>query len=70
MNYFAFKQFQTTSFFQLDFSQSDIAVPEGQINVTATLNTVPVNQSLITSSCINRTCTIRLGISFAMNTNV
>lgn len=70
MNYFSFRPFQTSSFFQLDFTQTDIIVNDGQLNVTASLNRTAVNSSSITANCTNKICLIKLRIAFAINTNV
>ena len=70
MSYYNFRPFQTSSFFQIDFSQSDIAVTDGPLNVTATLNSTAVNQPLIQANCTSKVCIIRLGTSFAENTNI
>lgn len=70
MSYYTLRAFQTSSYFQLDFTQSDITVPDGVLNSTATINGTTINQSLIQSNCTNRVCIIRLGTSFALNTNV
>ena len=70
MSYYNFRPFQTSSFFQIDFTQSDISVTDGILNVTTTLNSTSVTQSLIQANCTNRICIIRIGASFAENTNV
>jgi hypothetical protein len=70
MSYFAFKSFQTTSYFQLDFSQCDIAVSDGPLNITANLGGTPISSSSMNASCTNKICIIKLGTSFATNTNV
>lgn len=70
VSYFAFRQFQTSSFFQLDFSQADIIITNGQLNVTASLNGTSVNQNSITANCTNKVCTVRLNTAFPVNTNL
>jgi hypothetical protein len=71
INYFALKQLQTTCYFQIDFSQSDVLVPTGTLNVTATYNGTAITQSSITSSCTSsKVCTIKLGTAGSANTNV
>jgi hypothetical protein len=70
MNYFAIRSFFTNSYFQIDFSQSDIIVPESTINISATLNNNPVNSANINASCSNKICILRLGTSFNSGTNI
>jgi hypothetical protein len=70
MSYYNYKQFTTSSYFQIDFSQSDIIVSDGQLNVTASLSSIPVNQSLLQANCTSKICIIKIGASFPANTNV
>jgi hypothetical protein len=70
MNYYNFRPFLTSSYFQIDFSQSDIVVGDGQLNVTASLDKTSVTQTLISANCTNKVCIIRLGTAFPNNTNV
>jgi hypothetical protein len=70
MSYFSLNRFTTASYFQIDFTQSDIAVTDGQLNVTVNLNGSPMNTSTITSSCLNKVCIIRPGTTFNANTLV
>jgi hypothetical protein len=70
MSYFNFRPIQTSSFFQIDFSQSDIAVTDGPLNVTATFNNTAINRSVIQANCTNRVCVIRPGTSLAENNNI
>jgi hypothetical protein len=70
MSYYNFRPFQASSFFQIDFSQTDIAITDGRLNVNATFNNTAVNQSVIQANCTNRVCVIRLGTSFVENNNI
>ena len=70
MSYYNFRPFQTSSFFQIDFTQSDVVVSDGPLNVSATLNNTVVNQTLIQANCTSRICIIRLRSSFAENNNI
>lgn len=38
LSYFAFSKFEASSFFQLDFSMTNIEIPEGNITATAQVN--------------------------------
>lgn len=70
MSYFSLQRLTTSSYFQIDFSQTDIAVNDGALNVSANLNGSAINSSTITSSCTNKICIIRLGVTVNANTNV
>ena len=70
MSYFSLQRLTTSSYFQIDFSQTDIAVNDGTLNVSANLNGSAINSSTITSNCTNKICIIRLGITVNANTNV
>ena len=70
MSYFSLQRLTTSSYFQIDFSQTDIAVNDGTLNVSANLNGSAINSSTITSSCANKICIIRLGVTVNANTNV
>ncbi len=70
MSYFSYSKFTTASYFQVDFTQSDIAVNDGTLNVTVSLNGSVINSNTITSNCTNKVCIIKLGTAFNASTLV
>jgi hypothetical protein len=70
MSYFSLIKLTSSSYFQIDFSQSDILVTDGNLNVSVNLNGSPMNSSIITSNCTNKVCIIKLGAIVNANTNI
>jgi hypothetical protein len=70
LNHFVSKQLLSTSYFQVNFSQADIVVPNGKLNVTATANGNAISSTNTSVSCANEVCTIKLGTIINVSTNV
>lgn len=70
MSYFSLQKLTSSSYIQIDFSQSDIGVNDGSLNVTVNLNGSPMNTTALTSNCISKVCIIRFGTTVNANTNI
>lgn len=71
LNYFVSKQLLTnSSYFQVNFSQADIVVPNAKLNVTVTANGNIISSGNTSVSCSTGVCTIKLGTTINNNTNL
>jgi hypothetical protein len=61
MSFLPLRELEATSLFRMDFSQTWITVPEGNITATAQVNSIYVDSSKISAFCASKVCTVKVG---------